>query len=196
MEKEMILKCLDDTRVALLGPTIVALARAVKADAVDDVRRARKAYEALDRMDLGEYDLLWKKKMEYLFAVDEDKALAGILHGRRWFPAPVIVFLLEALRAYTKDEERRLRYTIHLLEYSSNYSYKVIARQYEDTGDESMAREYHELAGATGDKESQEWMIGYLERLAKQSWLREEFHRKQLESWKKMIGEEKSKTEI
>jgi hypothetical protein len=58
-----------------------------------------------------------------------------------------------------------------------------------------MAREYHEIAGATGDKESQEWMVGYLERLVNGSRTRKEFHKKQLEMWKKMVGTE-AKAEI
>jgi hypothetical protein len=193
VEKEMILRCLDDTNVVSLGPNIVALVKAVKADALNDVNGARASFDGLDKMDLGEFDLIWKKKVEYLFAVDEDRALASIIHGRRWFAAPVIVQLLEELRGYTKNEQMKLRIAIHLLSYSPKYTYKSIAQDYEKAGDELMAREYHELAGATGDKESQGWMVKYLERLAKGSWVRKDFHEKQLELWKKMVGEKDSK---
>ena len=108
----------------------------------------------------------------------------------------MIVQLLQELREHTKNEQLKLRIAIHLLNYSSQYTYNFIAKEYEKSGDELMAREYHELAGATGDKKSQAWMINYLERLAKQSWTRRAVHEKHLELWKKMVGEAKSKAEI
>jgi hypothetical protein len=195
VEKEMILRCLDDSDVTSLGPIIITLVKAVKADAVNDVKEARKCFDETEKMDLGEFDLLWKKSLEYLFAVNEDMALVRIIQGRRWFPAPVIVQLLEELRGYTQSEQMKLRIAIQLLAYSPKYTYKDIALTYEKAGDELMAREYHEIAGATGDKESQEWMVGYLERLVNGSRTRKEFHKKQLEMWKKMVGTE-AKAEI
>jgi hypothetical protein len=195
VEKEMILRCLDNTNVASLGLKFIALVKAVKADALDDVKEARKNFDELENMNLGEFDLIWKKKMEYLFAVDGERALSSIIHGRKWFAAPMIVQLLEELREFTKDEQLKLRIAIYLLAYSSKYTYKDIAQDYERMGDKLMAGEYYELAGATGDKESQRWMVDYLEMLAKGSWLRKEFHEKRLELWKKMVGGEDSKAE-
>jgi hypothetical protein len=190
VEKEMILRCLEDSDVTSLGPIIITLVKAVRADAINDVKEARKCFDETEKMDLGEFDLLWKKSMEYLFAVNEDMALVRIIQGRRWFAAPVIVQLLEELRGYTTSEQMKLRIAIQLLAYSPKYTYKDIALTYEKAGDELMAREYHEIAGATGDKESQEWMVGYLERLVNESRTRKEFHKKQLEMWKKMVGTE------
>jgi hypothetical protein len=195
VEKEMILRCLEDNNVFSLVPKLRALVKAVKADALGDVKEARNSFDELDNLDLGEFDLIWKKKMEYLFAVDEERVLSSILQGRRWFAAPMIVQLLEELREFTKDEQMKLRIAIHLLAYSSKYTFKDIAQEYERRGDKMMASEYYEIAGATGDKESQGWMVDHLERLAKGSWLRKEFHEKRLELWKKLVSGEDSKAE-
>jgi hypothetical protein len=185
-EKIMILGCLNEQKVSALGPKFVNISNAVTADAVDDVSRARKYFGLIDEADVSEFELLWKKRVEYMFAVNEEKALATILYGRRWFSAPVIVHSLEQLREYTNNEKTKLRIAIQLISYLPEYTHARIAKEYEHMGQELMAREYHEIAGATGNKESQAWIMNYLEKMAKQTWnpRRRALYNKQRESWK------------
>jgi hypothetical protein len=191
VEKNTIVACLDDKKILPLGPRFVNLAKAVKADAIDDVSSARKHFGLLQEKDLAEFDLLWKKRVEYLFAVNEEKALATIVHGRRWFSAPVIVHSLEQLLQYTNNDKTKLRISIQLISYLRKYTHASVAKEYERLGDESMAREYHEIAGAMGNKESQEWMVNYLEQMTRGTWnpRRRLLYNKQLASWKRMLDD-------
>src|SRR5579871_2977376 len=185
-EKEMILRCLES--VTHVSPKVNTLVEAVKADAADDIKRARKHLDTLEINDFPEYDLLWKRRAEFLYAVDQEKALAWIWAGRDLFPAPVIVAILEQFKSFTKDEYMKLRISLYLSCYSSNYTFNLIAKQYETLGNKLMAREYYELGGATGDKASQAWMVQYIQDEMRNSWLKRRTHVRQLESWKSMLA--------
>ena len=184
----MILRALDSAKAKTISPKMLALVEAVIADGTGDTSQARKQFDTLDITDFAEYDLLWKKRGEYFFAIDQEKALAWIWAGRELFSAPVIVAMLEEFLNYTQDQHMKIRISIYLLCYSPNYTYKTIAKLYENVGDKMMAREYHELSGALGDKESQTWMLEYLQSVIRSSWGKRPDLSKQLESWKMMLS--------
>ena len=51
-----------------------------------------------------------------------------------------------------------------------------------------MAREFYELSGGTGDKESQEWIWKYLQAMVRtSSWFGRKSFQNQLEAWRRMI---------
>ena len=186
VEKEMILRCLDDERSAALSPLEQILVQAVKADAKGNAKEARANFERVGISAVAEYELLWKRRNEYLFAVDEEKALFHIWIGLAAFPAPIVIHSLKQLLAYTKDERLKIRIEIYLMTLNRNRSVKTIAQSYERIGDIMMAREYYEAAAATGDKEGLAWMREYLGKMAKESWFRRRMYYKQLEVWKKL----------
>jgi hypothetical protein len=161
IEKDMILRCLDDARVNSLETKFNILAKVVKADAEGDVFTASNLFAKLDKKDLAGFDLLWKKRVEYLFAMDEEAAFAMIRVGSAWFSTPMIVHALEQFLDYTKNEDMKIRIAITLNSYSPKYTFNTIAQRYEQKGDIMMAREYHEIAAASGDEQSQVWMIDY-----------------------------------
>jgi hypothetical protein len=186
-EKEMIFRCLNMSREEILPARIQTLTDAVNADVVGNISLARKKFEALEAKDFGEYELLWKKRGEYYYATDEEHALAWIWGGRDLFPAPVVVATLEQFLHYTKNEAMKVRVSLYLSCYLPNYTFRSIAEQYEKLGDRLMAREYHELGGSTGDKESQAWMVNFVEDEMRKPWLRTPALAQQLESWKKLL---------
>jgi hypothetical protein len=189
LEEELILRCLDDAKAYSIGKNIGILARAVKADIAGDVKGARANYDLLDGFDLGEFDFLWKRRVEYLFAVNEERTLEAILSGILSITAYMIANMLEELLKFTKDEKMKIRVSIHLHEFlPSKYTFNSIAKGYDRMGDTMMAREYYEIAGATGDKESQEWVAEYLENKVKKSGLRGKIYSKELHSWKRMMA--------
>lgn len=189
IEEEMILRCLDDEKANLVGKNIGILAQAVKADVAGDMKGARAQFDLLEGVGLGEFEFLWKRRVEYLFAVDEQKALEATLFGIPWISAYMIANTLEELMDFTKDEQMKIRLSIHLHEFlPTKYTFNSIAKSYDRMGDTMMAREYYEIAGATGDKESQEWIAEYLENIAKKSGFRRNIYKKELESWRRMMA--------
>jgi len=187
-EKDMILRCLaDDTETSMLGSKVMRLAQALKADAKGDVKTARDWFDKLEGEDLGEFDLLWKKRVEYMFAVDEIKAMVATLMGVNSFSTPVIVHTLEQLLHYSKDDNIKIQIHLYLQSMSSNYTLSGVAELYERKGDIMMAREYHELAGRTGNKDSQCWMVEYLEkRKAEAYWFKRTQIDRELFAWRNL----------
>jgi len=183
----MILRCLaDDTNILHLGSKVLRLAQAVKADAKGDVKAARDWFDKLEGEDLGEFDLLWKKRVEYMFAVDERKAMVTTLMGIKSFSMPVLVHTMEQLLDFTKDNNLKVQIHLYLQSMSSKYTLAGVARIYEQNGDIMMAREYHEIAGRTGNKESQRWMVEYLETRKAESWFKKTPINRELYAWRKL----------
>ena len=186
LEKEFVLRCLDDEKANLVGDNIGILVKAIKADVAGDVKGALNYYHSLDKLSLGEFEYLWKRRIQLLFAVRKQRALDAILSGIPWITAYMIANTLEELRNLTEDEQMKIRLSIHLHEFLPNkYTIKSIAESYESMGDTLMAREYYEIAGATGDKESQEWMGLYLMNKVMKRPSAE--NAKALESWRRMM---------
>jgi hypothetical protein len=187
--EEMIVRCLDNEDVNSLGQEFVILVQAVKADIVGNEDEARKYYNQFEPKHFVEMEFIWKRCVQYLFAVDEEKALEAILRGIPLIPPTMIADTLEELLDFTDDEKMKMRLSIRLHEFLPNkYTYNSIAESYDRRGDILMAREYHELAGAIGDKESQKWMEGYLERLYKLSTFKKKSYYKELHSWRRLIA--------
>jgi len=185
-EKNMILRCLDDDKMSSLDSKLVTLVGAVKADAQGDVSAARGQFNLIDLKDLSEFDLLWKKSVEYLFAGQEEKAFAMIRFGSVHFSMPVIVHTLEQLMDYTRNEDLKIRIAASLNSYlPSKYTLRSIAMRYENNGEQLLAREYHEIAAASGDRESQEWMVKCLESLPDNR--KSKYDDKNLEFWKALL---------
>jgi len=186
-EKEMILRCLKLPPKEKPSSARLILLTAVRIDADDDVVRASKEFDFFLVRDFAEYDLLWRRRAEILHSVSEERAFNWIWAGREYFAAPVIVAALKQLLDFTKDERMKLRIYQYLSCFSTEYSFNFLATQYEKLGDKLMAREYHELAGATGNKESRAWLVEYLEDELKNAWFKNPETVKHLESWKKML---------
>lgn len=187
--EEMIVRCLDNEQVNLLGQEFVILAQAVKADIAGNEDEARKFYNQFEPKHFMEMEFIWKRCIQYLFAVDEEKALEAILRGIPRIPPTMIAHTLEELLDFTEDERMKIRLSIRLHEFLPNkYTYNRIAESCERMGDVLMAREYHELAGAIGDKESQEWMETYLEKMYKQSKFKRKVQYKELQSWRRFMA--------
>lgn len=188
-EKDMILQCLaDDTNSLQHGSKVLRLAQAVKADAKGDVKTARVWFDKLEGEDLGEFDLLWKKRVEYLFAVDERKAMVTALMGVKSFSMPVIVHTMEQLLDYSKDDNLKAQIHLYLQSMSSKYTLAGVAQIYEKSGDIMMAREYHEIAGRTGNKDSQRWMVEYLEKRKGEAWFKKIQINRELSAWRKLAN--------
>lgn len=187
--EEMIVRCLDNEDVNLHGQEFVILVQAVKADIAGNEDEARKYYNQFEPKHFVEMEFIWKRCVQYLFAVDEEKALEAILLGIPLIPPTMIANTLEELLDFTDDEKMKMRLSIRLHEFLPNkYTYNSIAESYDRKGDILMAREYHELAGAIGDKESQKWMEGYLEMTYKLSRFKKKSHYKELHSWRRLIA--------
>jgi hypothetical protein len=187
LEREFILRCLDDEKVNLVGKHIGILVKAVKADVAGDIKGALSYFHILDKLGLGEFEHLWKRRIQLLFAEHKQRALDAILSGIPWITAYMIANTLEELRNLTEDEQMKIRLSIHLHEFLPNkYTIKSIAESYESMGDTLMAREYYEIAGATGDKESQEWIGLYLMNKVMRRPSAE--NAKALESWRRMMN--------
>ena len=196
--EEMIVRCLDNEQVNLLGQEFVILIQAIKADIAGNEDEARKYYNQFEPKHFVEMEFIWKRCVQYLFAVDEEKALEAILRGIPRIPPTIIANTLEELLDFTGDEKMKIRLSIRLHEFLPNkYTYNSIAESYDRKGDILMAREYHELAGAIGDKESQEWMEGYLEKMYKQSRFKRNSYYKELQSWRRLMaaGDERLENE-
>jgi hypothetical protein len=52
-----------------------------------------------------------------------------------------------------------------------------------------MAASWHELAGAQGNKNSQAWMVNYLEARVSESWFQRAKYTKKLKRWKTLISQ-------
>jgi len=188
-EKEMILRCLSDKNLQTVKKDIAILANAVKADEAGDSAGARKLYGQLGRLSLGEFEFLWKRRVEYLYAVDEEAALGTIISGVAWVASPLIAATLEEFLRISTNKKTQVRLAIQLHDYNPRkYSINDIAKRYEVLGDEMMAAGWHELAGAQGNKDSQAWLVKYLEGMGKVSWFRGRTYRKRLDRWKQFIG--------
>src|SRR5579859_6936202 len=104
VEQELVLRCLkDESKVAALGPKYATIIKAVKADAAGDTDEARTQFTNLSTDDLVEFNNLWRRKVEYLFAVDEERALASIILERGVFSSADIILLLQQLLKHTKS---------------------------------------------------------------------------------------------
>ena len=187
--EKMIVRCLDNEQTNLLGQEFVILVQAVKADIVGNEDEARKFYNQFDPKHFVEMEFIWKRCVQYLFAVNQEKALEAILCGIPRIPPTMIANTLEELLDFTEDERMKMRISIRLHEFLPNkYTYNSIAESYDRRGDIMMAREYHELAGAIGDKESQEWMVEYLKNMTKQSLYKRKTYYKELQAWRKLMA--------
>jgi hypothetical protein len=188
-EREMILRCLDDDKAVILGKKINTLVKAVKADAAGDIVGARTNFDALDELNIGEFETLWKLRVEYLFAVNEEKALSIIIAGRRWFPATDILQMLTKFSEYTKNERMKTRLKVYRLSYfPTNEAFRDVAKTYDVMGEKMMAREYYEIAGLAGDKDSQKWMVEFLENMERTAWMRNSGYGKSIDTWRGMLG--------
>jgi hypothetical protein len=195
-ERDMILRCLDEDKALLLGKKISTLVKALKADAAGDISAARGHFDALDDLNIMEFQSVWKLRVEYLFAINEEKALANIISGQRWLPATDVVQMLSKLSEYTKDEGMRTRLGIYRLSYfPTQEEFRKVAERYDGLGQKMMAREYYEIAGMAGDRESQEWMVQYLLTMGRKTWLKRPAYAKALETWKGMLTKSPEKEE-
>jgi len=187
-EKKMILQCLaDDMQLISLGAKVITLAHAVKVDAVGDVTAAREWFDKLEDEDLAEFDLLWKKRVEYMFAVDERKAMITTLKGLTMFSMPVIIHTMQQLLDYSKDDSLKIQIYLYLQSLSPKYTLTGVAQMYEKMGDRMMAREYHEIGGRLGNKDSQRWMVGYLEKKKAEALFKKSALDRELFAWR-MLG--------
>ena len=181
----MILRCLsNDAQLISLGAKFVRLATAVKEDGKGDVNAARESFDKLEGVDLGEFDLLWKRRVEFMFAVDERKAMVTTLLGVNSFSMPVIIHTMEQLLEYTKDESLKIQIYLYLQSMSSKYTLAGVAKIYEQQGDDMMAREYHEIGGRLGNKDSQRWMVEYLGKKKNKSWFNKSAVDREFAAWK------------
>jgi len=168
---------------------MVILANAVRADEAGDIAGARKFYGQLRGLSLGEFEFLWKRQVEYLYAVDEEAALETIISGVPWVAPPLIAVTLEQFLGLTTNKKMQVRLAVQLHDYNPRkYSISNIANRYEELGDKTMAAGWHELAGAQGNKDSQAWLVKYFEDIAQLSWFRGRTYRKRLDRWKQLIG--------
>jgi hypothetical protein len=192
----MILRCLDEDKAFLLGKKISTLVKAVKADAAGNISSARAHFDALDEINIMEFSSIWKLRVEYLFAIDEEKALANIISGQRWLPATDVVQMLSKFSDYTKNEGMRTRLGIYRLAYfPTQEEFRKVAERYDSLGHKKLAREYYEIAGMAGDKESQEWMVRFLLSMERKAWFRRPAYAKALETWKGMLAKSPRKEE-
>ena len=188
-EKEMILRCLaDDGGLYSIAYRYLTLALAVRADAVGDVKTAREWFDKLEGVEIEELDLLWKKRVEYMFAVDERKAMTTTLKGVTQLSMPVIIHTLEQLLDYSKDDSLKVQIYLYLQSVSSKYTLTGVAQIYEQKGDKMMAREYHEIAGRLGNKDSQRWMVDYLEKKKAESWFKKSVLDRELSAWRTLVN--------
>jgi len=126
--------------------------------------------------------------VEYLFAEDERKAMITTLKGVKMFSMPVIIHTLEQLLEYSKDDSLKIQIYLYLQSVSSKYTLTGVAQIYEQKGDKMMAREYHEIGGRLGNKDSQRWMVDYLEKKKTESWFKKSALDRELFAWKKLAN--------
>jgi hypothetical protein len=188
-ESSMILRCLDEKRVHSLPDALRIIAKGIKADGEGNQNRFMSEFGRLEGTDISEYDLPWSRYIKILIETDERKALVKIREGTKWFPATVIVLLLETLLQHTKNAEMKVLAVLNLSLLSSKYSVKDVTKIYEDKGDNAMAREYREISAMYGDQESQEWLIRFLESQNEpRSWFGgKKDNRKEIEYWKQLL---------
>jgi len=185
----MILRCLaDDGGLYSIAYRYMTLALAVRADAAGDVKTTREWFDKLEGVEIEELDLLWKKRVEYMFAVDERKAMTTTLKGFTQLSMPVIIHTLEQLLDYSKDDSLKIQIYLYLQSVSSKYTLTGIAQIYEQKGDKLMAREYHEIGGRLGNKDSQRWMVDYLEKKRAESWFKKSALDRELSAWRTLVN--------
>jgi hypothetical protein len=184
-EEEMILRCLGDENLKSVKKEIATLAKAVKTDAAGDGDGASKFYNQLQGLSLGEFEFLWKRQVEHYYAVDAERAFQIIMSGVPWVSPPLITTTLEQFLGDTRNPQMKLRLALQLHEYNPmKYSIHDIAKRYDALGETGIAAEWHELAGAQGNKDSQAWMVKYFEMMAKKQWFGGQKYRTRLRKWK------------
>lgn len=195
-ENDLILRCLDHASAkATLDDQKSALIQLVRADAAGDITTAfeicNKLLE-LDKAALDEYEWLWMRRNNWIFEQgpkeNQEKGISDIWDGRGVYSAPLIFHALEKFYNRTIDKHLKVRFLTHLVACShKHYGPQELAEAYQDTGDVEMAREWHEIAAALGNRESREWLQNYLTRMVTESnwWNRRERVR-QLQRWKEL----------